>query len=68
MNLLTPDEVAVILKIERRTVLRWLKQGKLPGIMLESGIATQWRVDGDELDRYLESLKSKWAAAANLVG
>lgn len=62
MNLLTPDEVAAVLKIKRRTVLRWIQQGKLPGIKLSEGPAPQWRVDSEDLDRYLESLKGKWAA------
>lgn len=51
-----------MLKVKRRTVLRWIQQGKLPGIRLKEGIASQWRVDRDDLDEYLKTLKGKWTS------
>lgn len=68
MNLLTPDEVAAILKINPRTVVRWLQMGKLPGIELKKGTVTQWRVDNDDLHEYIVTLKRKWAMSANYSG
>jgi excisionase family DNA binding protein len=40
------------LKISRRTVLDWLRQGKLPG----QKIGSQWRVDADGLEAFLMDL------------
>jgi excisionase family DNA binding protein len=44
-ELLTPAEVAVELRTTSATVKRWLRDGRLPGVLLPSG---EWRVaEGD---------------------
>ncbi|MDR3565470.1 MAG: helix-turn-helix domain-containing protein [Negativicutes bacterium] len=63
MDLITPDEAAVILKIKRQTVLRWLKLGKLPGVKLGKGPAASWRINAEDLDQFLAALKNKWISA-----
>ncbi len=50
-ELLTPDEVAKILKVHSETVRRWLREGTLSGIKL--GQSLRWRIKREELDRYI---------------
>lgn len=50
-ELLTPDEVAKILKVHSETVRRWLREGTLSGIKL--GKSLRWRIKREELDRYI---------------
>ena len=54
---LTPETVMKRLKISRRTVLDWLRQGKLPG----QKIGSQWRVDADGLEAFLNEDKQQEA-------
>lgn len=51
MNLetLTPEEVAAILRIDKETVYRNLRQGRLPG----AKVGGQWRTRRVDLDRIL---------------
>lgn len=49
-DLLLPDEVAGELRVDRETVLRWLRDGKMRGIKLPGG---DWRVSRAEVDRIL---------------
>ena len=51
--LLTVAEVAARLKIHPNTVRRWLKEGRLHGIML-GGTKTGWRVPESEVQRLIE--------------
>ncbi|MDR3588109.1 MAG: helix-turn-helix domain-containing protein [Negativicutes bacterium] len=53
MDLLTPAEVAAILKVHRRTVISWLQKKQIPGFKLGENAAGQWRTDRRDLDRYL---------------
>ncbi len=48
-RLLTPTEVAEVLKVTERTVYGWLRQGQLPG----RKFGRLWRVPADALDRYV---------------
>ena len=48
-RLLRPEEVAEILQISKRTVVRWLKEGKLGGVR----VGRLWRIPQEELDRFL---------------
>lgn len=41
--LLTTDEVAALLKVERRTVERWHSAGKIPGRVQLPGRVVRWR-------------------------
>lgn len=38
---LTPIEIAAILRVERKTVLRWLRVGRMKGIK----VGNMWRID-----------------------
>jgi excisionase family DNA binding protein len=55
MELLDVEEVAAYLKIHPEVVRRWLREKRLPGIK----IGKEWRVAKEDLDRYLEDLKSQ---------
>jgi len=46
-ELMTPVEVARYLGLRPRTVVEWLREGKLPGIKLQC--CRQWRVNPEHL-------------------
>lgn len=50
MELLTPDEVAIELRVALRTVQNWLAKGQIRGVKLPGGA---WRVERREVDRIL---------------
>ena len=50
-DVLTPTEVAKKLRVHRDTVLRWLREGRLPGQKL--GYRT-WRITEDNIREFLE--------------
>ena len=43
---LTPEEVADLLRVSRRTVYNWLRAGQLPAIR----IGKVWRIRREDLD------------------
>ena len=49
-TVLTPDEVAKVLGLSRRTVVGWLEAGKLPGIK----VGNRWRVKEEDLDKFID--------------
>ena len=53
---LTPEEVAALLKVTRRTVYNWLKRGTLPAVQFGRG----WRIRREDLAP--KSTKPKRAA------
>lgn len=50
---LTSDEAALYLKIERRTLLQWVRQGKVRGYMLSGTQRHVWRFKTSDLDAML---------------
>jgi excisionase family DNA binding protein len=50
-DLLTIDEVALYLRVKKRTVYDWVKKGKIPAIKTVG----QWRFRKDRIDAWLES-------------
>jgi len=48
-RLLRPDEVAEMLQVSRRTVVRWLKEGRLKGVR----VGRLWRVREEDLEAFL---------------
>jgi excisionase family DNA binding protein len=56
--MLTPDEVAVRLKVSVFTVRRWIKQGELPAYQVGRG----WRVSADDLAQWLSKRMRRQAA------
>lgn len=59
MELLTPEEVAALLKVDRRTVITWLQKKQIPGFKLGDNAAAEWRTDRNDLDMYLLAHKTK---------
>jgi excisionase family DNA binding protein len=49
-ELLTITEVAVYLKLSRRTTWRWCKTGQLPAFK----VGHQWRVAQSDLERFIQ--------------
>jgi PTS system nitrogen regulatory IIA component len=49
-SLMTITELAGYLKVTRRTVYEWLKNGKIPAVKLVG----QWRFKKDKIDQWLE--------------
>lgn len=49
-TVLTPDEVAKVLGLSRRTIVGWLETGKLPGIK----VGNRWRVKEEDLDKFID--------------
>ena len=60
---LTAKEVAQYLKVRPRTVLKWAKEGRIPGHPLSGCKRVTWRFRKTELDDMLAS-----PSAANLGG
>ena len=52
-DLLSIDDVATQLKVQPRTILEWLRTGKLPGYKL----GRVWRIDPDDLKKFLAQHK-----------
>lgn len=48
---LTPDEVAKKLRVNYRTVRRWLADGKLPGTRIGE---RKWRISAKALEAFME--------------
>lgn len=52
-EILTPVEVARRLKVKKRTVLEWLRKGKLKGLKL----GRLWRVRMRDLETFLQNIE-----------
>ena len=50
-ELMTIEEVAKYLRVKKRTVYEWLKQGKIPAIKAVG----QWRFKKEKLNAWLEN-------------
>ena len=50
-NLMTIQEVAKYLRVQRRTVYDWVRKGKIPAIKTVG----QWRFKKEKVDAWLES-------------
>ncbi|HHY76723.1 MAG TPA: helix-turn-helix domain-containing protein [Firmicutes bacterium] len=46
----TPEQVAEILGLSKRTVISWLQQGKINGIK----VGNRWRVREEDLDKFID--------------
>ncbi len=49
-QLMTIEEVADYLRVKKRTIYEWLKNGKIPAIKAVG----QWRFKRDKIDEWLE--------------
>ncbi len=52
-ELLEPKEVAKLLKVNHRTVVRWAEQGKLPGFKL----GDLWRFRREAIEEHIRQLE-----------
>lgn len=50
ISLMTIDDLALYLKVTRRTIYDWLKHNKIPALKLVG----QWRFRKDKIDEWLE--------------
>jgi excisionase family DNA binding protein len=50
-GLMTIDDLAVYLKVTRRTIYEWLKFNKIPAIKLVG----QWRFRKDKIDAWIDA-------------
>jgi len=51
---LTREEVGIYLRVNPRTVDRWIKNGLLKGYKLGVGSTSMWRIPEDEVTKFLE--------------
>ena len=49
-----PEEIALMLKVDKETIYRHLKSGKLKGNKVGG---TLWRISQEDLDRYIKGEK-----------
>jgi len=54
-RLLRPEEVAEMLQVSRRTVVRWLKERRLKGVR----VGRLWRVREEDLEAFLGTTPGK---------
>lgn len=50
----TREEVGTYLRVNPRTVDRWLKKGLLKGFKLGDGPTSKWRIPEGEVTKFLE--------------
>jgi excisionase family DNA binding protein len=50
-GLMTIEDVAVYLRVTRRTIYDWLKHDKIPAVKLVG----QWRFKKDKIDAWIEN-------------
>ncbi len=59
MEFLTNDEVAKSLRVNSRTVDRWLNRGILKGYKLGTGKTAMWRIPKEEVKKFLDKHRNK---------
>lgn len=55
MDLMTADEAAEQLRVTRRTVYEWLKEGRLRGVK----VGRLWRIHKSDVDELLRPKEAK---------
>ncbi len=58
MTFWTKEEVAKYLRVNSRTVERWLHSGYLEGYKLGDGRTALWRISDTEVKRFLKNYKN----------
>lgn len=54
MTYYTPQEVADTLKVHRRSITRWIREGRLTAVR----IGGQYRISKQDLERFLEERRT----------
>jgi len=53
-NIYTVQEVAALMKVKPRTVMEWLKIGRLGGFKLTDAPGSEWRITEANVQRFIE--------------
>jgi excisionase family DNA binding protein len=61
-EILEPKEVAKLLKVHQRTVVRWAEQGKLPGFKL----GDLWRFRREAIEEHIRQLEKEAMISADV--
>jgi len=61
-EILEPKEVAKLLKVHQRTVVRWAEQGKLPGFKL----GDLWRFRREAIEEHIRQLEKEAMTSADI--
>jgi excisionase family DNA binding protein len=56
-EILEPQQVADMLKVHRRTLIRWAEQGKIPGFK----IGDLWRFRREAIEEYIRKEEQRYA-------
>jgi excisionase family DNA binding protein len=56
-EILEPKEVAALLKVNPRTIVRWADQGKLPGFKL----GDLWRFRKEAIEEFIKQEEKKYS-------
>jgi len=54
MTYYTPQEVAEILKVHRRSITRWIREGRLTAVR----VGQQYRISKQDLEKFLEQRRT----------
>ena len=54
--LMTIEEVAEYLRVKKRTIYQWVREGKIPAIKTVG----QWRFKRDKIDAWLDSKQGQY--------
>ena len=57
-GLITPEEAAQYIRVDVRTIYRWLKDGTLPG----AKIGDNWRIRKSDIDAFFKSSKERYSS------
>ena len=55
----TVQEVADIMKVEPRTIKKWLTAGSLKGFKLSDSPRSEWRITGEQLQNFIKQRMEK---------
>ncbi len=53
-DLMTAQEVALLLRVHPNTVMTWAKQGKLAGLKMNGG---RWRFHRSDIEKFLQPVR-----------
>jgi excisionase family DNA binding protein len=54
----TPAEVAESLKVSEYTVRKWLREGKMGGVKLNTGSRAEWRISEAHFNEFIQERTS----------
>ena len=63
-QMMTPEEVAELMRVRAATVRGWLRLGRLPGSKLPGGSRVRWRIRRDDFAKFLAERESAGSASS----